>query len=45
LTLHGPTNLDAAYWLLDSRLEQAVGMGARLLLLITGKPPGSREPP
>jgi DNA-nicking Smr family endonuclease len=42
--LHGH-NLDAAYWLLDGRLEQAIGVGARLLLLITGKPPGSREPP
>lgn len=36
--LHGH-NLDAAYSLLDSRLEQSVAMGARLLLLITGKPP------
>lgn len=42
--LHGH-NLDAAYSLLDSRLEQAVGMGARVLLLITGKPPeGDRYP-
>lgn len=42
--LHGHT-LDAAYSLLDSRLEQAVGMGARVLLLITGKPPeGDRYP-
>jgi len=38
--LHGH-NLDAAYWLLDSRLEQAVATGARLLLLVTGKPPES----
>ena len=42
--LHGH-NLDAAYTLLDSRLEQAVGMGARVLLLITGKAPeGDRWP-
>ena len=36
--LHG-NNLADAYALLDSRLEQAVAMGARVLLLITGKPP------
>ena len=36
--LHGHT-LDTAYALLDSRLEQAVAMGARVVLLITGKPP------
>jgi DNA-nicking Smr family endonuclease len=36
--LHGH-NLADAYALLDSRLEQAVAMGARVLLLITGKPP------
>ena len=42
--LHGH-NLDTAYHLLDSRLDQAIGMGARLLLLITGKPPeGDRWP-
>ena len=42
--LHGH-NLADAYALLDSRLEQAVGMGARVLLLITGKPPtGDRYP-
>ena len=36
--LHGH-NLHTAYSLLDSRLEQAIAMGARVLLLITGKPP------
>ncbi len=36
--LHGH-NLATAYALLDARLDQAVGMGARVLLLITGKPP------
>lgn len=36
--LHGHS-LASAYELLDSRLEQAVARGARLLLLITGKPP------
>lgn len=42
--LHGH-NLAGAYSLLDSRLEQSVAMGARLLLLITGKPPsGDRIP-
>lgn len=42
--LHGH-NLATAYELLDRRLEQAVASGARLMLLITGKPPTSREPP
>jgi len=42
--LHGHT-LGTAYAMLDSRLEQAVAMGARLLLLVTGKPPtGERWP-
>lgn len=42
--LHGH-NLSGAYALLDSRLEQAVESGARLLLLVTGKPPkGERWP-
>jgi DNA-nicking Smr family endonuclease len=42
--LHGH-NLATAYDLLDRRLDQAVAMGARLLLLITGKPPqGERWP-
>ena len=36
--LHGH-NLAAAYHLLDLKLEQAVTMGARVMLLITGKPP------
>ncbi len=41
--LHGHS-LAGAYDLLDSRLEQAIAMDARLLLLITGKPPRG-EPP
>ena len=36
--LHGH-NLATAYGLLDDRLDRAIGSGARLLLLITGKPP------
>jgi DNA-nicking Smr family endonuclease len=36
--LHGH-NLATAYALLDERLERAIAGGARLLLLITGKPP------
>lgn len=36
--LHGH-NLATAYDLLDRRLDQAIASGARLLLLITGKPP------
>ncbi|PSJ38055.1 Smr/MutS family protein [Allosphingosinicella deserti] len=43
LDLHGH-NLSTAYDLLDSRLEMAIGSGARLLLLITGKPPGAERP-
>lgn len=43
--LHGHT-LGSAYALLDNRLEQAQASGARLLLLITGKPPsGERHHP
>jgi DNA-nicking Smr family endonuclease len=42
--LHGHT-LDTAYSLLDSRLEQAAATGARVLLLITGKPPEERSRP
>lgn len=42
--LHGQ-DLSGAYALLDSRLEQAIAMGARLLLLITGKPPTSDRIP
>jgi DNA-nicking Smr family endonuclease len=41
--LHGHS-LAGAYALLDNRLEQAIGIGARVLLLITGKPPKG-EPP
>ena len=41
--LHGH-NLGTAYALLDERLDRAVQSGARLLLLITGKPPKG-EPP
>jgi DNA-nicking Smr family endonuclease len=39
LDLHGH-NLDTAYGLLDRRLEMAIASEARLLLLVTGKPPG-----
>lgn len=39
--LHGHT-LHSAYTLLDNRLDQAVAGGARILLLITGKPPRER---
>ena len=42
--LHGH-NLNTAYSLLDSRLEQAVATGARVLLLITGKPPAPNQRP
>lgn len=42
--LHGH-NLDKAYALLDRRLEQAIADGARLLLLITGKPPSDDRRP
>jgi DNA-nicking Smr family endonuclease len=38
LDLHGH-NLATAYDLLDRRLEQAIASGARLMLLVTGKPP------
>lgn len=38
LDLHGH-GLDAAYGLIDSRLEMAIASGARVLLLITGKAP------
>ena len=43
LDLHGH-NLATAYDLLDRRLERAIGQGARLLLLVTGKPPGPERP-
>jgi DNA-nicking Smr family endonuclease len=39
LDLHGH-NLATAYDLLDRRLDDAIRAGARLLLLVTGKPPG-----
>jgi len=41
--LHGH-NLGTAYGLLDRRLEEAIRSGARLLLLVTGKPPGPERP-
>jgi DNA-nicking Smr family endonuclease len=41
--LHGH-NLATAYHLLDRRLEQAIASEARLLLLVTGKPPGPERP-
>jgi DNA-nicking Smr family endonuclease len=43
LDLHGH-RLDSAYHLLDSRLEAAIDQGARVLLLITGRPPGPERP-
>jgi len=43
LDLHG-RNLATAYDLLDRRLEQAIDSGARLMLLVTGKPPGPEGP-
>jgi len=42
LDLHGH-NLATAYDLLDRRLREAVSVGARVLLLITGKPPSDRS--
>ncbi len=42
--LHGH-NLATAYDLLDRRLEQGIAGGARLLLLITGKPPSEARKP
>ncbi len=42
--LHGH-NLATAHAMLDTRLEQAIASGARLMLLVTGKPPqGERWP-
>ncbi|MEA3062627.1 MAG: hypothetical protein QOJ94_2408 [Sphingomonadales bacterium] len=41
--LHGH-NLATAWHLLDRRLEQAIAAGARLLLLVTGNPPGPERP-
>ncbi|HEY0086356.1 MAG TPA: Smr/MutS family protein [Allosphingosinicella sp.] len=43
LDLHGH-NLGTAYDLLDHRLEFAIAAEARLLLLVTGKPPGEERP-
>jgi DNA-nicking Smr family endonuclease len=43
LDLHGH-NLATAYDLLDRRLGQAILGGARLLLLVTGRPPGREGP-
>jgi DNA-nicking Smr family endonuclease len=43
LDLHGH-NLERAWTLLDRRLEQAIASGARVLLLVTGKPPGPERP-
>lgn len=42
--LHGH-NLATAHALLDRRLEQAIASRARLLLLITGKPPSDERRP
>ena len=42
--LHGH-NLADAYALLDRRLEQAIASEARLVLLITGKPPSDESRP
>jgi DNA-nicking Smr family endonuclease len=42
--LHGH-NLATAYDLLDRRLDQAIADGARLLLLITGRPPSDDRRP
>ena len=43
LDLHG-SDLATAYERLDSRLEEAVASGHRLILLVTGKPPGPERP-
>jgi DNA-nicking Smr family endonuclease len=42
--LHGH-NLATAYELLDHRLAQAIAGGARLMLLVTGKPPSDDRRP
>lgn len=42
LDLHGH-NLSTAHALLDQRLDAAIASGARLLLLITGKPPAADD--
>jgi DNA-nicking Smr family endonuclease len=43
LDLHGH-DLATAYALLDRRLEAAIAGGLRVLLLVTGKPPGAERP-
>lgn len=43
LDLHGH-DLATAYELLDRRLGQAIAADARLLLLVTGRPPGPERP-
>lgn len=45
IDLHGH-NLDTAYRLLDGALNQAIGAGERVVLLVTGRPPraGSERP-
>jgi DNA-nicking Smr family endonuclease len=43
LDLHGH-RLDSAYHLLDLRLDSAIEQGARVVLLITGRPPGPERP-
>ena len=43
LDLHGH-NLATAYQTLDRRLEAAIAGGVRVLLLVTGKPPGRERP-
>jgi DNA-nicking Smr family endonuclease len=42
--LHGH-NLDTAWSLLDRRLDQAIQDSARLMLLVTGKPPSEERRP
>lgn len=42
--LHGH-NLSTAWRLLDLKLEQAIAMDARVMLLITGKPPSDERRP
>jgi len=42
--LHGH-NLATAYDLLDARLEQGIGSGVRVMLLVTGKPPADGRRP
>ena len=44
IDLHGH-NLDTAYQALDIGLARAEALGARLVLLVTGKPPTSAAPP